>query len=592
MGSPHRSPAFSRTIVLGLVICCFAAGPLAQEPNGAAGIPPAPETMPAEAGAVADGQEPAPPGETATAEEAPAGFFAALTAGVETAFNGINSVFASFLFYDMTFSVFDSPATAIDPETGSAVPLTEIDPDTGATVQVINEVQFPLIIFVLVFGGVFFTFRYSWVNVRLFGHSLDVVRGKYDHPDHEGEISHFKALTSALSATVGLGNIAGVAVAIGVGGPGAVLWMWVTAIFGMSMKFSSCTLAQVYRRVNPDGRVLGGPMVFISEGFKAINPALKIPGQLLAILFAVLTILAAAGGGNLFQTNQTYELFAEYILGGKDSAPGFAPWLFGSILAVLVGVVILGGIRRIGEVTSRLVPVMCLFYIAVCSIIVLLHITQLPGALLQIVAGAFSFEAGLGGFLGVVITGMQRAAFSNEAGLGSAAIAHAAAKTDEPVREGVVAMLGPSIDTIIVCTMTALTIIITDAYLDPAVADQGVAMTALALSELGGFMPILLFAAVAVFAFSTMISWGYYGERASEYLFGEGAIRPFQVFYVLVVIVGPVLTLEAVMLFADLMLLGMAFPNIVGMILLSGLVKRLADKYAEELRSGTMKPYK
>lgn len=450
--------------------------------------------------------------------------------------------------------------------------------------------EIPVIIVVLVAGGVFFTLRYGFINVRLFRHGIEVVMGRYDHPDHEGEISHFKALTSALSATVGLGNIAGVAVAMGMGGPGAVFWMWVTALFGMSLKFSSCTLAQLYRRIQPDGHVLGGPMVYISEGLGEVSPRFARFGRYLAVLFACLTIFAAFGGGNMFQSNQTYELFASQFF--PDGAPAGAAWLCGVFLAIPVGIVLLGGISRIGEVTCRLVPAMCLGYIAVCLTILALNADQVPQSFALIFREAFSPDAAISGsFIAVLVTGMRRAAFSNEAGLGSAAIAHAAARTNEPVREGVVAMLGPFIDTILVCTATALAIIVTGAYKNPEVQDKGIEMTALALEQLGALLPYLLFVAVLVFAFSTVITWGYYGERAAEYLFGRGGIRPFRILYVLVVILGPVASLGAVIDFADLMLLSMAFPNILGMVFLSGKVKRLADDYVARLRAGEIVKY-
>jgi len=443
----------------------------------------------------------------------------------------------------------------------------------------------PVIVCVLFFGGFFFTIRYGFINLRLFRHSIDVIRGKFDKPEDDGEVSHFRALTSALSATVGLGNISGVAVAISVGGAGAVFWMWFTAVFGMSLKFSSCTLAQLYRRIGEDGRVLGGPMVYLEEGLK--EKGFAVPGKVLAILFSVLTIFASLGGGNMFQANQTYSLFQSQVLGTQDVA-AWAPWVFGIVLAIPVGFVIIGGIKRIGEVTSRMVPTMCLFYCAVCATIIVLNITDVPQMFASIFSQAFQSDALFGGFIGVLVQGMRRAAFSNEAGLGSAAIAHAAAKTDEPVREGVVAMIGPFIDTIVVCTMTALTILITGAHLEEGLV--GIEITAAAFGQLGTVVPYILFIAVFVFAFSTVISWAYYGERATEYLFGKAGILPYRVVYVSIVVLGPVLSLQAVLDFSDAVLLSMAFPNIVGMIFLSGKVKGLVDDYVGRLRSGEMKP--
>ena len=446
----------------------------------------------------------------------------------------------------------------------------------------------PLIIIVLVIGAVFFTARFSLVNVRLFRHSIDCIRGKFDNPDDKGEISHFKALSSALSATVGLGNIAGVAVAIAAGGPGAVFWMWVVAFCGMNMKFSSCTLSQLYRRIKPDGSILGGPMVYLDEGLTDVSPRLKPLAKALAIVFSVVTIIACFGGGNMFQGKMTYAISAKVV--GRDSDA--AAWIFGVILALLVGVVIIGGIKRIGEVTSRLVPTMCLFYCSVCIIIILANITRVPSLLASIVMQAFSPDAIYGGFLGVLIIGMTRAAFSNEAGIGSAAIAHAAAKTDEPVREGVVAMVGPFIDTIVVCTMTALAILITRVHEGKEVGTtlEGAVLTADAFRSLHSVFAYLLIPAVFIFAYSTMISWSYYGERATEYLVGEGGILPFRIIFCLLVVLGPVLSISNILDFSDLMILSMAFPNIIGMIILSGKVKRLTDDYTARLKSGEMQP--
>ncbi len=442
----------------------------------------------------------------------------------------------------------------------------------------------PVIVCVLFLGGFFFTLRYGFINLRLFRHSIDVIRGRYDKPHHEGEVTHFRALTSALSATVGLGNISGVAVAISMGGPGAVFWMWFTAVFGMSLKFSSCTLAQLYRRIGEDGKVLGGPMVYLEMGLK--EKGFAIPGRVLAVVFSVLTILASLGGGNMFQSNQTYSLFQSQVMGSAE-APTWAPWLFGFLLAIPVGIVIIGGIKRIGEVTARMVPTMCIFYCTVCMTIVLLNLGEVPHMFASILGKAFSSDAMMGGFLGVLVQGMRRAAFSNEAGLGSAAIAHAAAKTDEPVREGVVAMIGPFIDTIVVCTMTALAILITESHLKEDLV--GIEITAAAFGQLGPVVPYILFIAVFVFAFSSVISWGYYGERATEYLFGKGGIQPYRAVYVAIVVVGPVLSLQAVLDFSDAVMLSMAFPNIVGMVFLSGKVKGLVDDYVARLRSGEMK---
>ncbi len=449
-----------------------------------------------------------------------------------------------------------------------------------------DQVGLPLIVVVLAVGGLFFTLRYGFINLRLFRHSIQVIRGKFDKAEDTGEVTHFQALTSALSATVGLGNIAGVAIAVSVGGPGAVFWMWFTAFFGMSMKFTSCTLAHLYRRVHEDGRVMGGPMVYLEEGMKDVSPRLAPLGKIFALVFAVLIILAAFGAGNMFQVNQTASLIDLTFFGGDGSAA--VKIGVGLIMSILAGGVLIGGIPRIGEVTARLVPFMCVFYCGVCAIIILMNVTEVPRLLAEIVTSAFNPEAMFGGFIGVLVQGMRRAAFSNEAGLGSAAIAHAAARTDEPVREGIVAMIGPFIDTIVVCSMTALTILITGAHLEAGM--EGVQITAVAFSQLGLFADYGLCLAVFVFAYSTMIAWGYYGERGAEYLFGLRAILPYRVLYVLTIVIGPLLSLGAVLDFADMLLLSLAFPNIIGMAIISKKVKTMADDYVRRLRAGEMQP--
>jgi AGCS family alanine or glycine:cation symporter len=455
-------------------------------------------------------------------------------------------------------------------------------------------VEFPVVLLILIFGGVFFTLRFGFVNVRMFRHAIDVVRGRYDRPEDIGEVSHFQALTSALSATVGLGNIAGVAAAIAMGGPGAIFWMWVCAFCGMSLKFTSCSLAQYYRRVKPDGSVLGGPMVYLDDGIRDRFPSLAPLAKVFGVSFAIFTVFAAFGGGNMFQGNQTFKIVSDQFGIPTDKA-----WLVGIVMAALVGVVIIGGIRRIGEVTSKLVPAMCGFYCLICITILIINISQVPAMFANIFTQAFTHEAGFGGLLGIaILQGSRRAAFSNEAGLGSAAIAHAAAKTDEPIREGIVAMMGPFIDTIVVCTMTALTILVTNSDLDPATGlpfegsvsnEKGVELTAAAFSSLGDWAPKLLCIAVVIFAYSTMISWSYYGERAIEYLFGMRGIKPYRVVYVVMVIVGPIVPLSAVIDFSDMMLFSMGFPNILGMILLSGVVGKHAKDYIRRLKSGQMK---
>jgi AGCS family alanine or glycine:cation symporter len=467
----------------------------------------------------------------------------------------------------------------------------------GVFNQIVSPILFadfafgiPLILLLLMAGGIFFTLRYGFVHIRLFKHSIDCIRGRYDDPNDPGEISHFSALTSALSATVGLGNIAGVAVAIAAGGPGAILWMWVVAFMGMSLKFSSSTLAQIYRSVDDRGHVLGGPMVYLRVGIRENFPKLGWVGTSLGALYAALCILASFGGGNLFQGKMSFAIARE-VIPSLSSTP-MAPWFAGAFYAILVGAVIIGGIRRIGDVTSRLVPAMCLSYAGVCILIILLNLSAVPALLVEIVTQAFTPAAAYGGFLGVFIQGVRRAAFSNEAGMGSASIAHAAARTDEPVREGVVAMIGPFIDTIVICTLTALTILLTGVA-EPGEAmnwTEGAVLTARAFGTLSRAAEYLLVLAVFVFAYSTMIAWSYYGERATEFLFGKAGILPYRIVYVFFAAIGPVVSITNVLDFSDLMLLALAFPNLIGMLLLAGVVNRQKTAYLERLRSGEIRP--
>jgi AGCS family alanine or glycine:cation symporter len=470
--------------------------------------------------------------------------------------------------------------------------------------QIIQTIGFPLMVGVLLFGGLFFTFWYRFINIRGFKHSIDVIRGKYDKPDHKGEITHFRALTSALSATVGLGNIAGVAIAIQLGGPGAVFWMILTAVFGMTAKYSSCTLSQVYRKFNANGTVSGGPMYYLDLGLKEKGRGWAKVGKTLALVFAFFVIGGALGGGNMFQINQTVEAFVStfqlptnlvFDLGfTRVNTVAFG---IGILVATFVGVVILGGIKRIGLATSRVVPVMVCIYVIASMFIILANIGRVPESLYLIIRMAFTDNAFYGGIAGVLIWGIKRASFSNEAGLGSAAIAHAAARTDEPVREGIVAMIGPFIDTIIVCTMTALVVVITGTWNDPSIPQEaGVALTTKAFGTVLPWFPVVLTICIGLFAYSTMISWCYYGERGWIYLvdhlkdgWGLKSLVGFRIFFILFIIIGAVSSLEDVLLFTDLLILSMAFPNIIGSIILAPKVLRLTRDYWSRYKSGQMK---
>ena len=449
---------------------------------------------------------------------------------------------------------------------------------------------FPIIIIVLLIGSFTFTLYFRFINLKAFRHSIDIIKGKYDNPKDEGQISHFQALTSALSATIGLGNIAGVAAAVSLGGPGAVFWMIFIAFFGMSAKFVSCTLGQLYRKVNPDGSISGGPMYYLRYGLK--DRGFGTLGKILAVLYAIFIIGGAFGGGNMFQANQSYELFGKLI--------GIPDYLYGIILAMLVAIVIIGGIKRIGETTEKIVPSMVALYVAASLFIILTNIDKIPGVIGIIFSNAFSPNAMYGGFIGVLVVGIQRAVFSNEGGVGSASIAHSAAKTDEPVREGIVAMIGPFIDTIVVCFMTASVILIT-ADQNPVYQQYmgtktpfavGAEMTSAAFGSVISWFPWVLAVAVFLFAYSTMISWYYYGDKGWRYLFGDSYIAIYQGIFLGCILLGSVTSLGNVMGFSDLMILSCAFPNIIGcMFLLPVLKEKLAD-YWNRYQANEFKVYK
>ncbi|HIF97673.1 MAG TPA: alanine:cation symporter family protein [Myxococcales bacterium] len=445
-----------------------------------------------------------------------------------------------------------------------------------------GEIVLPAVVVWLVLGAIYFTVQFRFINFRAFGHAIDCVRGRYTDPDEAGEISHFQALSAALSATVGLGNIAGVAVAVGVGGPGAIFWMVLAGLLGMSSKFAECSLGQKFRLIDDRGRVSGGPMIYLRDGLAQRGfPRL---GMALSGIFAVMCIGGSFGGGNMFQSNQSFAIVRDQI-----------PWLaangdigaaiFGLIMAGFVGLVIVGGIRRIGEVAGILVPGMCLLYIAAGVGVLMVNAEKIPGAFATIFGSAFNLEAGLGGFIGVLIQGFRRAAFSNEAGVGSASIAHSAARTAEPLREGLVALLEPFIDTVVVCAMTGLVIVVSGAYANPE-AGESIAMTAFAFATVFPWYPIVLSITAVLFAFSTMISWSYYGEKCWEHLFGEKTVFLYKLLFLFFCWAGAVFNAASVLEFGDLMILGMAFPNILGVVLLSGPLKKDLDAYMARLKSG------
>ncbi|WP_456375623.1 alanine/glycine:cation symporter family protein [Thiolapillus sp.] len=450
-----------------------------------------------------------------------------------------------------------------------------------------EEGKFPFIVAWLVAGAVFLTVKMGFINFRLLGHSIAILRGRYSRPDDVGEVSPFQALTTALSATVGLGNIAGVAIAIGIGGPGATFWMIVAGLLGMTTKFTEASLAQMYREIRPDGHVMGGAMEYLSRGFSEMG--WKGIGKALAILFSILTIGASLGGGNAFQVNQS-------LTAVKQQIPYLAqePWIYGVVMGFLVGVVIIGGIRRIAHVAEAIVPTMVGIYLAAAGWIVFSHAERVPEVFSLILSSAFSMEAGMGAFIGIMVQGFRRAAFSSEAGIGSAAIAHSTARTPYPVRQGIVALMEPFIDTVVICTMTALVIIITGVYdangphAELIANNQGAALTAMAFGSVISWFPVILSISVVLFAYSTMISWSYYGERCWTYLFGERWSMIYKIAFVLVVVAGSIGSSSAVLDFSDYLLLSMAFPNMFALYALSGHVKRRLNAYLEKLRSGEL----
>jgi AGCS family alanine or glycine:cation symporter len=493
--------------------------------------------------------------------------------------------------------------------------------------------QIPWVLIVLVGGALYFTLYFKFINITGFVTAFQVVRGKYEDIEKhgvdklygdeaqvedvlgsinddndkdsdksfgdqtpggdvfetirdesaEGEVSHFQALTAALSATVGLGNIAGVAVALSIGGPGATFWMIVAGFLGMASKFAECTLGVKYRDVDADGTVYGGPMYYLTKGLKEKGAGGL--GKVLAVLFAIFVVGGSFGGGNMFQANQAAAQFTKLF----DLTGGNAGLYFGIVMAVLVAVVIIGGIKRIASVTEKVVPFMAGIYVLAALIILFANFTLIDDAFMLIYEGAFSGLGIAGGLVGVMIQGIRRGAFSNEAGVGSAAIAHSAVRTKYPASEGIVALLEPFIDTVIICTMTALVIIITNfdgQFMEYGVEiKEGVELTAVAFDSVIPHFSIVLTIAVILFAFSTMISWSYYGMQGWKFLFGKGKITDlvYKILFLMFVIVGASISLGAVIDFSDAMIFAMVVPNIIGVIMLSPVIKRELAKYTNAI---------
>ena len=468
----------------------------------------------------------------------------------------------------------------------------------------------PFVIILLVFSALFFTIYFGFPNIRFFGKAINVVRGKYDHVDlntsgnpdleidgdikdtisdesKDGEVTHFQALATAVSGTVGNGNIAGVALAIALGGPGATFWMIICGLLGMSTKFVECTLGVQYRDVGEDGTVYGGPMYYLSKGLK--EKGFSMLGKITAVLFAVFCIGGSFGGGNAAQSNQATIVLKE-MFGWESTSAGA---IIGVVLAILVGIIIIGGIKRIASVTEKVVPFMAVLYLVACLYIIISNFSFVDDAFTLIFSEAFNPKAiGVGGVIGVLLVGFKRAAFSNEAGAGSASIAHSAVKTKYSASEGLVALLEPFIDTVVICTMTAIVIIITGRHTGYDL--EGAQLTSSAFESVISWFPMLLVVAIFLFAFSTMISWSYYGLKSWTYLFGKSKLTEYsyKLLFLIFIIIGSTVSLGAVIDFSDMMILAMAFPNILGLYMMSGEVRADLRDYLARVKSGAIKKFK
>jgi len=438
----------------------------------------------------------------------------------------------------------------------------------------------PLIVLWLIVAASFFTIYLGFINLRGFKHAIEIVSGKFSDSQHDGEITHFQALTAAVSGTVGIGNIGAVAVTVSIGGPGAIFWVILAGFLGMTTKFVECTLGVKYRTLNPDGTVSGGPMYYLRDGLAAKGYA-KF-GKFLGVFFAASIVIGCLGIGNMFQSNQAYVQLLE-VTGGQTQSPllGYG-WLVGLAMAVFVALIIIGGIKSIAKITAKLVPFMVLIYIIGALIVLIMNAAQLPGAVAAIMKGAFSMQGAAGGMLGVMIIGFQRAVFSNEAGLGSAAIAHSAVKTDSPLTEGFVALLEPFIDTVIICTLTGLVLVTcfdTETIMNGGVS--GIELTSAAFESKISWSPVPLSIAAFLFAFSTMLAWAYYGTKGWTYIFGEGKGKEltFSLIFCLFIVIGASVQLSAILDFADALIFVMAIPNLIGLYILAPEVKRDLEEY-------------
>ncbi len=513
-----------------------------------------------------------------SADEKINSFFSPIVSGIESVI--MYDIFAGLNLYDP--GIYDSDGKNLQYANGEP-----------------KRMKIPFVVVWLIIGALFFTIKMKFINFRGFKHSIQLIRGKFDKPENAGEVSHFQALTTALSATVGLGNIAGVAIAVTIGGPGATFWMIIAGLLGMASKMVEVTLGVKYRNIDKDGVVSGGPMYYLSKGLKKRN--MGGLGKVLAVFFAILVIGGSFGGGNMFQVNQAFSQISSKLSPYVMGIEGYGAY-FGILVAIFIGIVVIGGIKSIANVTEKIVPLMAVLYVSTALIIIGMNISETGHAFGLIINGAFAPDALKGGLIGVLIVGFQRASFSNEAGVGSASIAHSAVKTDRPVSEGLVALLEPFIDTVIICTMTALVIIYTGYYQpELAMGLTGVDLTSKAFDSVFPWFSWLLMVSVFLFAFSTMISWSYYGLNGFKYLF-EKFFRyrkvtknlylsslVYYIIFLIFIVIGSASSLGAVVDFSDFMILSMAFPNILGLIIMAPEVKEDLKQYLSDLKNGIIK---
>ncbi|WP_262695218.1 alanine/glycine:cation symporter family protein [Kordiimonas aquimaris] len=443
----------------------------------------------------------------------------------------------------------------------------------------INGTDVPLIVCWLIFGACFFTIYLGFINIRGFKHAIELVSGKHTKKEVDGEISHFEALTAAVSGTVGIGNIAGVAITVSLGGPGAIFWLMFAGLIGMTTKFVECTLGVKYRQINDDGSVSGGPMYYLRSGLE--KRGYTRLGKFLGSFYAVSIVIGCLGIGNMFQSNQAYVQLLQ-VTGGTDSFLIGKGWLVGLALAVFVALIIIGGIKSIARTTSKLVPFMVLLYIVGALIVIMMNAAELPRAISAIFVGAFTMEGVTGGVIGIMIIGFQRAAFSNEAGIGSAAIAHSAVQTNNPMTEGFVALLEPFIDTVVICSLTGLVLVTsfpTETLMNGPLS--GIEMTSAAFENSISWSPLPLSFAALMFAFSTMLAWAYYGTKAWTYIFGEsrGKEYTFCIIFCVFIIIGAAVKLDAILGFADALIFVMAIPNLLGLYIMAPEIKQDMKEY-------------